>query len=291
MFVKMSDGANLFVELIGEDHPERPLIIVHHGGPGGANHTESRSSFEFLSDVFRVLVFDARGSGVSDLKPPYTHARWVADVDELRQWAGAEKIVVAGGSYGGFIALEYALAHPDRVQAVVLRDTAARGGPILTNSLERGLNSDRIVVDEARLRRMFSGTLHDDADMEACLIEILPLYAGVSDAASEPAEKPAVAARSWQFHAETHNAAFSRNLPGFNLVDRLPEITAPTLITVGRHDWITPVTCSEELHEAINGSELIVFEQSGHSPPADEPALFRATVRRFLEAALVAVPN
>jgi proline iminopeptidase len=283
MFVTMTDGTRLLVELIGGEDPKKPLLIVHHGAPGASNHGESKSSFEFLSDRFRVLVFDARGSGESDVQPPFTNAQWVADVDELRRWAHAEKIVIAGGSYGGFIALEYALAHPDRVSAIVLRDTAARGGPILTNSLERGLNSDRVKIDRARLKRMFSGTLHDDADMEASLNEILPLYAGIVEPCTASEPEPPVAPRNWQFRAVTHNAAFSQNLPGFDLRERLGEIGVPTLVTVGRHDWITPVSCSEEIVMRISEAELAVFEQSGHSPPADEPTAFRATVRSFLE--------
>lgn len=284
MFVQMRDGARLFVELIG-DAPNKPLIIVHHGGPGGSNHTESRSSFSFLADRFRVLVFDARGSGESDAHPPYSHKRWVADVDELREWAGAKRIVMAGGSYGGFIAMEYTLAHPDRVDALILRDTAATGKPILENSLRRALTSDKVQVDEARVRRMFSGTMIDDADMENALNELLPLYAGTVDRNAAPDPAAEVAPRKWMFNAATHNAAFSQNLPEFDLRPRLREIGCPTLITVGRHDWITPVECSEEIHAGIAGSELVIFEHSGHSPPGDEPALFRATVSRFLDQA------
>jgi proline iminopeptidase len=282
MFLQMSDGANLFVELIG-DAPDKPLLIAHHGGPGVSYHGESKSSFEFLSDRFRVLVFDARGSGQSDDTPPLTHARLVADVDELRQWAGAETFVMAGGSYGGFITLEYALAHPDRVSAIILRDTSANAVPLAARSIEYALNSDRVTVDPEQLKRTFAGKVIDEADMVSAMESILPLYPGAVDEDSAGVESVGVAPA---LRFKTHNAFFSGDGQTFNVVARLGEIRAPTLVVVGRHDWITPVSCSEEIQAGIPGAELVVFEESGHSPPADEPALFQATVRKFLNSGM-----
>ena len=117
------NGCELNVEVIGPK--DGPVLIAHHGGGGIGSLAEPKATFGPLSDRFRVVIFDARGCGHSAGVPPYSHAQWAADVDGLREWIGADKIVVAGGSYGGFIALEYAVAYPERVQAIVLRDTSA----------------------------------------------------------------------------------------------------------------------------------------------------------------------
>lgn len=82
--VQLSDGARVRVRVLGAGDQSKPLLIALHGAPGLSDHREPQSSFGFLASDFRVLVYDARGSGESDRKPPYTHARWVADVDELR---------------------------------------------------------------------------------------------------------------------------------------------------------------------------------------------------------------
>ena len=81
--VRMSDGCTIYAKIISPSS-EKPLLIVHHGAPGISSHAEPEASFGFLADHFQVLVYDARGSGTSDLKPPFTHERWVADLDELR---------------------------------------------------------------------------------------------------------------------------------------------------------------------------------------------------------------
>lgn len=83
-FFQLSDGAKLHVTLLGGDDPSKPLLIALHGAPGLSDHREPENSFGFLTPRFRVLVYDARGSGSSDVKGPFTHERWIADLEELR---------------------------------------------------------------------------------------------------------------------------------------------------------------------------------------------------------------
>ena len=89
--------------------------------------------------------------------------------------------------------------------------------------------------------------------------------------------------KSIPFNYETKNFAFAHNLPNYDVRDQLSKITVPVLITVGRHDWITPVEASEELHALLPNSELAIFENSGHSPQQEEAELWIATIRDFLE--------
>lgn len=82
--VQMEDGVRLNVKVLGENPNTRPLLIAVHGAPGLSTLAEPEAAFAFLSDIFRVLVFDARGSGASDLIGPYTHDRWIKDIENLR---------------------------------------------------------------------------------------------------------------------------------------------------------------------------------------------------------------
>jgi proline iminopeptidase len=82
---QMDDGVRLHVKVLGNDSKTtKPLLIALHGAPGLSTHAEPEEAFTFLSDTFRVLVFDARGSGASDLTGPYTHDRWIKDIENLR---------------------------------------------------------------------------------------------------------------------------------------------------------------------------------------------------------------
>src|SRR5919198_1786387 len=167
------NGVELEVEALGD--PAASTIIAHHGAPGLSSRREPRAAFGPLADRFHVVVFDARGSGESEWTPPYTHEQWAADIDAVRAWAGAERFVMAGGSYGGFLALEYTLRHPDRVDALILRDTAADAS-FLATAREHAAGSDRVRVDMESFDRMFAGRLRDEADFRNAYAAIAPLY-------------------------------------------------------------------------------------------------------------------
>jgi proline iminopeptidase len=271
------NGNPLDVEMLG-DNRDAPLLITHHGAPGLGSKAEPRMAYGPLSDSFRVLIFDARGSGRSGDTPPFTHKQWVEDVDALREWAGAETFVMAGGSYGGFVSMEYAIRHPERLRALVLRDTSADHAHN-DLALANARASDRVEVDEDKLMRIMEGRIRDNDDFRDCWRELLPLYDFDFDPTTLQARVDSV-----DYHHATHNAAFSENLHQYDVKPYLSDVACPTLVTVGRTDWITPVACSETIAELIPDAQLVVFEKSGHSPPSDEPELFQQTIREFLLA-------
>lgn len=85
--VQMDDGVNLHVKILGEETSStrtKPLLINLHSAPGLSSLEEPEAAFGHLSNIFRVLVFDGRGSGASDLVGPFTHDRWIKDIENLR---------------------------------------------------------------------------------------------------------------------------------------------------------------------------------------------------------------
>ena len=272
-FVEIN-GNRLAVEVLGPEGA--PVVLTHHGAPGLGSRAEPKASFGRLADEYRVVVFDARGSGVSEGRGEFSHEQWAADLDALREWIGAEQVIMAGGSYGGFMSMEYAIRYPDRVRAMALRDTSPDHGNAHL-ARENALASTRVHIDMEIFDRIDQGRVRDDEDLRRCWEHILPLY----DFHYDPA-KVAKRVAETPYRYEAHNYAFSVNLPNYDLTAQLPSVTAPTLITVGRTDWITPVSCSERIAELIPGSELVVFEKSGHSPQVEEAEAWTATVREFL---------
>ncbi|KAG5817142.1 hypothetical protein H9Q74_003501 [Fusarium xylarioides] len=116
-----------------------------------------KEDFKFLADRFRVLVYDLRGSEDSKVKGPFT--------DE-QAWAGAEKFILAGGSYGGFLALNYALNYPNRLLALILRNTWTCGPQGTYRALANIILSDRINPDPMRQVRLWAGNVQSQEDAE-----------------------------------------------------------------------------------------------------------------------------
>lgn len=272
------NGCRLNIEVFGP--VDGPVLIAHHGGGGIGSLAEPKTTFGPLADRFRVVVFDARGCGLSEGVAPYSHAQWAADLEGIRQWIGAEKIVVAGGSYGGFISLEYAVRYPDHVTAIVLRDTSADGSN-LQLAFENARQQTRIEINWPNFNRYWSGNVRDDAELKALWAELIPLYDFEYDEA-----KSTAAVDAGFYRHESHNACFQENFPIYDLKPQLPSITVPTLVTVGRGDWITPVSASETIARLIPGAELVIFEKSGHSPQTEEPEKFQRVMREFLDRAV-----
>ena len=270
------------VSLIYDEAGQGTAFVTLHGGPGMSGRSGDWGTFQPLVDAFRLVSYDQRGSGESEGAEPYSHAQFVADLEALRQELQLGRMVLLGGSYGGFIALEYALTHPQNLHALILRDTAA-SNRFQDTSKDRAMASG-FPMDEVTLDRLFSGEVKDDQDFRDSYAMIQPLYTVERDPVKEAAQLARI-----PFRYQTHNWAFSRNQPGYDLVSRLPELTVPVLVTVGRHDWITPLEASEELAAGLPNSELVVFEHSGHSPQSEEHGLYLKTVREFLARHLSAV--
>ena len=273
MRLKINDN-ELYVEVLGD--PGAPVIIAHHGGGGIGDLTEPKATFGPLSDQYRVVVFDARGCGRSEGRPPFSHAQWAADVDGLREWLNVDSIIVAGGSYGGFIAMEYAIAYPQHTRAMILRDTSPDNSN-LERANENARAQTRVDINWDNFNRYWQGRITDDDDLKQRWAEIIPLY----DFEYDPV---AAAARveAGIYRHEAHNWCFLYNMPEYDLRAQLPGVTCPTLVTVGRTDWITPVSSAETIADLIPNAQLRIFEKSGHSPQMEEFDLFQRVMRDFL---------
>lgn len=260
-------------------------VVLGDGPPlmaaGGIHldHRYLRPWLDPLAEDARLVYFDHRGTGRSprpDTFDGIDHGTWADDMDALRRELGFERVVLFGHSYGGYLALEYALRHPERLSGLILCDT----GPALDyvpaaleNARARGTPAQMEALGEA-----LKADVADDGELCRLWLEILPLYFHERD----PAELG-----EWddcsRYAAAAFNHAFGRCLPAFDVTARLGEISVPALMLVGRHDWITPpAQGAERLAAGIPGAELVVSEESGHFPFMEEPEAFVAAVRGWL---------
>ncbi|MFD1038412.1 alpha/beta fold hydrolase [Virgibacillus byunsanensis] len=275
MYTTIND-CNVYYEVHGKDNGETIFFI--HGAPGLGDCRADYNAFSDLEKDFKLVFLDMRGSGRSEDKPPYTHEQWAADIDELRNQLGIEKIMIHGGSYGGFLSLEYALRYPNNVSRVLLRDTAANQ-KFHHLSTKTALEADLPGVDKEMLDRLWEGRVFSDDDMKEIFGAILPLYT-----VEYNPEKNKERIESIYYHYKTHNYAFSVNQPNYDIEDKLKEIEVPVLVSVGAHDWVTPVECSEVLAKEIPNSKLIVYKNSGHSPHVEENTEYLENVRDFISS-------
>jgi proline iminopeptidase len=262
------DGADLFYTEVGAGVP----CLVMHGGPG-VDHTCFRPWLDRLGDVLRLVYYDHRGNGRSSRPPAesITLPRLADDAEGLRAHIGAERVVVLGHSFGGMVALQYALRYPERLRGLVLVGTAAA----FDYRDEVAANTRRMNPEPAALAAWGIAPT-DDAAMAENARATAPLYFAVWD--------PALGE---QLFADTiFSAAASRRgnelLQGYDVTARLREVAAPTLVLAGSDDFITPPSQAERIQRGILNADLAIFEHCGHHPYAEQPEAFAAAVRDWL---------
>jgi proline iminopeptidase len=201
---------------------------------------------------------------------------WTDEADQLRTYLGHQRIIMLGHSYGGFIAQEYALRHGDHLDGLILCDTA----PVVDFIEVAMANAQKRGTPEQfqTLLAGLSAPVADDASFQHIWTTILPLYFNRFDI-----EVAARMDEATLYSAGAYNQGMGKLLPGFNVLSRLSEITVPTLVLTGRHDWIMPPEQGgERLYAGLPNSKLVIFEESGHFPFIEERDKFLTTVREWV---------
>lgn len=268
------EGSGLVVK--GDRLLEKPVAFVIHGGPG-ADHTSYKPTFSHLISAVQLVYFDHRGQGRSARgdKATYTLENNVEDMEALRQHLGLEKIVVIGTSYGGMVALSYAIRYPENVSDLIAIATAANSeflSKAKQNLAQRGTPEQQKIAEY-----LWQGNFETEAQLQEYFQVLGPLYALNYN--------PAATAKAWQrtiLSIDAINVAFGGFLKTYNLLPQLHQITAPTLIIAGQQDWICPPECSEEIAKAIPQAELTVFENCGHLIRVDQPKALLNAMTQFV---------
>jgi proline iminopeptidase len=270
-------GADLFVEVVGHGDP----LLLMHGGPG-LDHW-SLAPFRECADRFTLVFYDHRCNGRSTGVPVETMT-WdnlTADADALRERLGFERWAVLGHSFGGNVALEYALRYPDRLSHLVLLDTG--GDPRWPREYAPALLARRGYDPAAvrAVRRFFTGRIAPD-EMSSTALRFLGAYyhraiTGI----------PREVVHGWRTKPRPEALIFAgaHLFDGWSVMDRLGEIRVPTLVMAGRDDFLYPPESQALLAAGIPGARLEIIERAGHNPHTERPAETIAALRRFLATA------
>jgi len=243
------DGVRIYYE----DEGRGPALLLTHGYSATLRMWEPQ--VVALANRFRVIRWDMRGHGASDSPEDpsaYTHAATVADMAAVLDVAGVDRAAIGGLSLGGYMSLEFHLAYPQRVRALVLCDT----GP--------GYKKEDARESWNRYAESFARK-YDERGLEA-----LGAGAELRSARHRSAAGLAHAARGILVQRDAR------------VIESLPAIRVPTLLVVGSEDKPF-ITGMRYMADKIPGSVHAVIDGAGHAPNLDKPAEFNDVLARFLE--------
>jgi proline-specific peptidase len=187
-----------------------------------------------------------------------------------------------GQSWGGWLAIEYLLTHPPGVVSVVLASTSA-SIPQFVAEAARLKAALPPALSHTMQRYEAAGDFHHPA-YEAAVREFYKRHLCRLDPWPEPLRRSArnlTGNAVYETMGGPNEFIMSGNLKDWDRIERLGEITVPTLITVGRYDEITP-TCAETMHRRLPHAQLQVFEQSSHMAHLEETERYLQVVAEFL---------
>jgi pimeloyl-ACP methyl ester carboxylesterase len=254
-----------------------PVIVAHSGGPGV--YYEYLRSPE-LEQHFTMVYVEPVGTGESgrlDDPADYGMDVYVRFLASLIIHLGTGPVLVLGHSYGGCVAQQLALDHPALVAGLVLYDSTPVLDPeFVTAAFEAASTYPDRFPDKPEAVAVTAAFLGpppvDDESAAKRTRAVAPLYF-----ADYWSNRAAFEARLAQ-HRSFAEPGRARDSKSFDVRGRLAEITAPTVVIVGRHDFICGPRWAAQLHEGIRGSRLEMLENSGHFGHLEEPAAFVAAV-------------
>ena len=267
----------LYVEEEGDGIP----IVLLHGGPGGTHHS-FHPHFSRTRKFARIIYYDQRGCGLSDFirGDGYTVDQAVEDLESLRKAMNIDEWIVLGWSYGGLLGQCYTIKYPESVMGLILMtaEPALRGQLESTRQYDYLTQVERDKINEFRVK--YFG--------EQVSMEQLIYNAHLNgDWKRQNYYRPTMeefacgALYEWQ-HDEDFNTVMSQNAGSIDLSGAFENCPIPTLIIEAKFDLTWNTDKPDKIHKNHPGSELVIFEESGHSPFKDEPNRYFTVLREFV---------
>jgi len=269
---------SLFVDVVGHGYP----LLLMHGGPG-ADHW-SMLPLRRCADRFTLIFYDHRCNGRST-GPPVESMTWenlTADADALRTKLGFQRWAVLGHSFGGHVALEYALRYPESLSHLILLDTGGDSRLARENApqilAQRGYGPRTVAL----ATRFFAGQIAPNEMMPA-LLRFGGAYYHHPSILHVIRE---MVRGEWRSKIRPEALIFAGRhlLNDWTVMHRLGEISVPTLVIAGRDDFLFPPEHQSALADGIPGARLHIVEHAGHNAHSERPAEVIDTLADFIAA-------
>jgi proline iminopeptidase len=274
-----SDGAQLFCKVLGKGDP----IIVIHGGPG-LSHDYLLPGMAKLAENHQVIFYDQRGCGRSTgvvNADTIQVKKFVEDIEAVRKSLGNRKIIVLGHSWGGFLAMQYAISHPGSVEKLILLNTMPPSSEAFSLFTKEWTRRMEPYQDQLKAIQESSAFAEGDpATMERYYLMNFKRYC------YEPAKAhllnlcmtPKAAVEGMKVYEIFNQTLLSKP---FNYDDQLKQLKVPTLIVHGDCD-IIPCSTIQKLHKTIAGSQYVLIKHCGHFPYVEQPEELFKHIDKFL---------
>lgn len=265
---------------------ENPVLFLLHGGPGG-NHLHFKHDSIKLQESAQLVFIDQRGCGWSKKTKisDYTLENNIEDIEALRKYLGFNKINILGISYGGIVAQGYAIRYSKHIEKLILIATAPSYNFIneAKENLQKIGTAKQINVCQ---KFLWHGAFNNERDINTYfkIMDPLYIYSHKLRKRKHPTHKKNSDKFTNTFSHEVLNAGFKGFLHNFNFKTNLHKILCPTLILVGKQDWICSESQAKIIANKIPNSKLKILKNCGHAVTTDANGRYLKEVKQFLNS-------
>jgi len=275
-------GYRLYWKSVGDPGP-RGTVLALHGGPG-MTHDYLLSLNDLAGAGYRIVYYDQLGCGKSDLaREPeeYSVERDTEDLELLRRALGLGRVHLLGSSYGGLLAIAYALAHPEGLRTLISASGLA-SVPLTVREMQR-LKGELPAPIRDTLARWESTGDYGQPEYLAAVQEFYHRHVCRLDPWPRELQYTLdhVSLPKYGRMNGPNEFTIVGTIRDWDVTRRLGEIHVPTLVTAGRYDEVTP-TVARSIHQGIPRSEYRLFEESSHLAFWEERPRYMATLVDFL---------
>ncbi len=274
-----ANGSKLFCKAIGKG---KPLIVVH-GGPG-LSQDYLFPQLSRLGENHFVIFYDQRGCGrsIGTVDPEMVSmAAFVDDLDHIRQAFHLDKISLLGHSWGGFLAMHYALAHPASVDKLILSNSVPASSEdfsLFMQEYVRRLAPYQAELSAIRNTKKFAEGNPDTMEQFYRLMFRPYCYLAEKAELLNLRMSSAAHVNGGKMYELIREKVYRKP---FDLHASLTALSVPTLIIHGDADPIPAIT-AEHIHQSIPGSKYLLLKNCGHFSSVEQPALFFNALEEFL---------
>lgn len=270
------EGTQLFVRVIGRGEP----LLVIHGGPG-LDQSYLQPGMNGLAKWFTLIYFDQRASGRSTaaLHPDQVSLPlFMSDIDGVREHFGLDRVDILGHSFGGLLAMRYAMDYPDRVGRLILSNSVPASSTLRQQEAEssNARMTDEELAEQAKIfaseafkqrasagfeeyfRFIFKREFADPAKLDQLVLDLPENFAANGALLN----------------------GLATDLQVYDWFDRLSGIEAPTLVIYGGHE--ASQVSQNLLVKSIPDAKLVILEDCGHFPYIEQPEAYFSSIREFL---------
>lgn len=266
-------GFKTYYRIVGEPTEGKKPLVLLHGGPGSTHNY-----FEVLDKVAssgrQLIMYDQIGSGNSFIEGHpelYNAETWIEELIELRKHLKLEEIHLLGQSWGGMMAIWYALEYkPKGIKSYILASTLS-SAKLWEEEQKRRISymdeADRKVLLEAEKTGNYSSE-----EYTLALAKFMEMYTAgkVTEDSPEPLRRPKKAGtESYRVGWGENEFSPTGTLAGYEFTDRLKEIKEPCLITSGARDLSSPYI-AKKMYDRIPNSKWELFQYSRHMSFVEE---------------------